>query len=423
MARPSLVLIGLALLAGCSGGGGGDPSTTSSAPSPPPSTPTAQPDMLVATSDGLWRGKATGKGGLIFARPNLNRDDLFMSQGIVYYPREAPPILFDYPNQDIWSVRADGTGDHAVLNTTADEFVKDAQGNIAVYEQGTYTLANGLDHTDYGSLRDGAPLTVLPINERFTGYAFMVGTKAFFNNERQIFSVNADGSGLSTHATVSGPFTLAPSDSFDNTLIYREYDFGTGHGTLKAVPVSGGSPASLDDGQAYVAYAGHVGSRVAYQRCEIDMGDIPPRAGACDVVSVNSDGSGTAVLASHPANEAVQGIIGNQVIIRRNLSSNDHLIAVPVAGGAEKLLMTMTDNEFVDLVAGDVLILRRPSGTWSLDMNGTLKQLGSVAGESGFIEVGNAVCLNKNTAVWCIPLDGKGEAVKIAETGKVVGAL
>ena len=57
MTRNIIALIGLALLVGC-GGGGGDSATPSSAPAP-----TAQPDMLVATSDGLWRGKANGQGG------------------------------------------------------------------------------------------------------------------------------------------------------------------------------------------------------------------------------------------------------------------------------------------------------------------------------------------------------------------------
>jgi hypothetical protein len=93
MTRNIIALIGLALLAGCSGGG--DSSTTSSTSSPPPATPTVQPDMLTATPQGLLRGKANGQGQqLIFARPNLHRDaragDVFISGNLVYYPREAP---------------------------------------------------------------------------------------------------------------------------------------------------------------------------------------------------------------------------------------------------------------------------------------------------------------------------------------------
>lgn len=423
MTRNIVALIGLALLAGCSGGGGGDPATSTSAPTPP-----AQPDMLTATTQGLLRGKANGQGQqLIFSRPNLHQPafsgDLFIGGNLVYYPREAPPIILDYPNQDIWSVRTDGTGDHAVLNTTADEFVKDAAGPVAIYEQNTYTLASGLERTEYGSLHHGTPQALLPIHERFTQYRFMAGTKAFFNNEQQIFSTNTDGSGALTHATAQIRHTLAASDAFNNTLIFREYNFSAGSAVLYAVPVSSGSPTALTAGDAYTSYAGHVGARIIFHACTIDVSDPPPRAGPCDVHSIDSDGSGLAVLASHAANEAVQGIVGDQAIIRRNLSGNDQLIAVPVVGGTERLLMTMTDSEFVQLVVGDRLLVRRPSGSWMLDLLGSLKQIGTVAGDSGFIEIGNAVCLNRGAVAWCMPLDGQGQAVKITDTGRVIGAL
>lgn len=418
-----IILTALLVLTGCSGGGGGsDPAPASSQAVAAP-----DPDILTATPQGLLRGKASGQGQqLVFSRPNLHQQafsgDIFLANGLVYYPREAPPILFDYPNQDIWSVRTDGTQDHAVLNTTADEFVKEAQGALAIYEQGHYSLTQGL-RTEFGSLANGAPLTTLLITEPFTQYRFLFGARAFFNNQQQIFSVNANGSSLSTHATASASTGLAASDVFGNTLIYRESSFETGTATLKSVPISGGGASSLDDGLSYVSYAGHVGSRVVSHRCTIDSSDLPPRAGPCDVVSVDANGSGPAVLASHAANEAVQGIIGNQVIIRRNLSGNDQLVAVPVAGGPERLIMTMTDSEFVQLVIGDRLLVRRPSGSWMLDLNGTLTQFGNIAGDSGFIAVGNAVCLNKGAAAWCMPLDGQGPAVKIADTGKVIGAL
>ena len=417
----------LVSILGCGDGGGATTPLADSrtAPLPPTNpTPAVQPDMVTATPLGLLRGKANGQGQqLIFARPNLHQGDVFLSNGLVYYPREAPSIILDYPNQDIWSVRADGSQDHAVLNTTADEFVLDAQGNVAIYERGVYTIADGLARTDYGSLRDGAPLTVLPITERFTGYRFMVGTKAFFANEHQIYSTNVDGSALSTHATVVAPLTLAAADAIDNTLIFREYNVGTGTSTLKAIPVSGGVSTPLDDGLSYVSYAGHVGSRVVYQQCVIEIDeDGLRRAGPCDVVSVDANGSGRALLASQGANEAVQGLVGSQVIIRRNLAGNDQLIAVPVGGGAERQLMTMTDSEFVQLVIGDRLLMGRPSGSWLLDLNGALIQISNVAG-SGSIVIGNAVCLNRGAAVWCMPLDGSTPAVKIADTGKVIGAL
>ena len=109
MTRNIIALIALALLAGCSGGG--DSSTTSSTPSPPPATPTVQPDMLVATSDGLWRGQANGQGGVVFNRPNMQQAAVLVSGAHVVYSRDG-----DHESQDIWTVRTDGTGDRTLFN-------------------------------------------------------------------------------------------------------------------------------------------------------------------------------------------------------------------------------------------------------------------------------------------------------------------
>ena len=426
--KPSSLLLPLLPLIFVACGSGGDDSPaagTAPQPSPPPA---AQPDMLTATSQGILRGKANGQGQrLILARPNLHQPafsgDVFLANGLVYYPREAPPVLFDYPNQDIWSVNTDGSGDHAVLNTGSDEFVTGVNPSYAIYNRGTYGGPNGRDD-EWWSLRHNAGHALLT-TERFAQYRFLAGDRAVFNTEHQLFSVNLNGSDARTHATADnagGTLMLEASAVADGAVVFREHDFA--RATVKAVPLSGGSVVSLDDGQAYASYADHVGARVVTQRCAIVLNDEGrPVAGPCDVVSVNTDGSGPVTLVSHPANEAVQGIVGNQVMIRRNLSGNDQLIAVPVTGGAERLIMTMTDSEFVQLTTDDLLVIRRPSGTWTLDLNGTLKQIGIVNGEFGFIVVGNAYCLTRSGAPWCMPLDGQGQAVKIAETGRVLGAL
>ena len=420
MTRNIVALIGVALLAGCSGGGGGDPATSTSAP-----TPSAQPDMLVATSDGLWRGKATGNGQLISARPGIEQPGaVFVSEGNVYYHRLQPVQLpAGFELTDIWTVHTDGTDDHALVNTIADETARAAADQWIVYEHDTFP--NGTRVSELRSVRGDTGQQALLATERFTQYRFLSGQRAVFNTEQRLFSSSLNGTDARTHAIVNFPLTLSASGTFDNTLIYREFASGTGRATLKSITVSGGSlPVSLDDGLSYVSYVGHVGSSVVYQRCVIEIDpDDPPRAGACDVDSVNTDGSRRAVLASHSANESVQGFIGDQVIIRRNLSGNDQLIAVPVTGGTEQLLMTMTDSEFVQLIVDDLLIVRRPSGTWTLGMNGTLTKIGSVAGDFGVMAVGDSICLNKGTAVWCMPQDGQGPQVKIVDRGKVVGVL
>lgn len=438
----SLFMIGLMLLTGCSGGG--DESTPASvqseAPTPrslqPPPPPVAQPDILTATNQGLQRGKANGQGQrLIFARTNLHQPaffgEVFLAGGLLYYPRESPPVRLDFPNGDIWSVRTDGTGDHAIRNTGLNEVIADANESYAIYGISDYSIPPTGEPTGLWSMRhDGGAHTFLPVEgyRNFIHYRFLANDRALFdsdsgtldNHDRRIFSVALNGTDTRIHAAVTEPLTVVTEAVIDNTLVYREYDYAKGKGTLKAVPILGGSIVSLDDGQTYVAYAGHIGGRVISHHCAVlQHGD----ASACDVVSVNLDGSAPVVLASHAANEAVQGIAGNQVIIRRNLSGNDQLIAVPVTGGAERLLMTMTDNEFVLLTDDEVMILRRPSGTWTLGLNGTLKQIGTVLMNSGFIIVGNAFCGTVVATAWCMPLDGSSPAVKIADTGRVLGAV
>ena len=383
--------------------------------------------MLTATPQGLLRGKASGQGQhLIFAHPNLHREQLFMSQDLVYYPRYNTPPFVATSDADVWSVGTDGTGDHAILNSRLDEFVVGTNGPFAMVTLFTYSEA-GLEQVDHGTLRAGQPLIRFPITIPFMDFQVMTGTQGYFYTPLQIVAANLDGSGVLTLVNMPTPvttdtqFIAPPLVVVGSTLLFRENDALGRFASLQSIPVSGGAVTALDDGRHYNVYAAHVGDRVVSQICRVDPTSF--RAGPCDVDGVNADGSGLAVLASDPANEAVQGIIGTQAIIRRNLSGNDHLIAVPVAGGPERLLMTMTDSEFVQLVTSDLLIVRRPSGTWTLDLNGTLKQIGNVQADSGFIVVGNALCANKGTAVWCMPLDGQGQAVKIADTGKVVGAL
>ena len=185
-----------------------------------------------------------------------------------------------------------------------------------------------------------------------------------------------------------------------------------------SIPLVGGTRTPLDDDQAYVSLVGLLGGRVVYHRCSVAPGSVGP----CDIVSVQTDGGNKAVLASQPANEAAQGFTTDQVIIRRNLNGHDQLIAVPVTGGPETQLMIMTDNEFVDRTVGDLIILRRPTGSWTLDLSGKLKHIGFIAGLDTFGVVGDRICSDFGQ-VWCMPLDGSGPEVKIATEGKVVGVL
>jgi hypothetical protein len=367
--------------------------------------------MLTATSDGLWRGKATGNGNLIFARPDLQNGTVLVNDGNVYYSRLAPiiPSVAPFPLEDIWTVRTDGTGDRALVNdSNHNEILEGVAGPWVVYKNERYEQGINTTVDPQWSVRSDTGQRTSLFSASF--YCRTVGIRAIFLEVFSYVSVNLDGS--DTRVLAENIIGMCPS-VVDNRIYYT-----TDSGTVTSLPANGGAPLALDNGLTYTSYADHIGSSIIYHRCTLSS-----PVGPCDVVSIHADGTNRVVLASQSANEAVQGVTTNQVIIRRNLSDNDQLVAVPVAGGPEKLLMPMTNSEFVELVTGDLIIVRKPSGTWSLDLNGALKQLGTVALDFNVTAVGNAVCGNTRNAVWCMPLDGAGPQVKIADEGKVVGVL
>ena len=400
MTRNMTALIGFVLLAGCSGGGG-DSSTTSTAPPPP--TPTAQPEMLTVTPQGILRGKANGQGQReILRAPNLHQANLPVDQRHIVYSR-----IGRAGDGDIWTVLTDGTGDHALLNSPNLEFLYNASWPWVIFEDdGVGTKSLNAETQEQFTIGWGG----IPFRVRLTD------ARVIFSDDDYIYSETFTGTDRIVYVAPNQSEHIT-SAIVEDRLVYRRLPFSPSS-NLFSVPILGGATIPLDSGQSYVSFAGSIDTRVVYHRCPFVSGQS---TGPCDVVSVNSDGSSPVVIASHPANEAVQGVTTNQVIIRRNLSGNDHLIAVPVTGGAETFLMTMTDSEFVDTVVEDTIIVRRPSGTWSLNLSGTLKQLNNIAGLDGFVAVGNAIC--SSDPVWCMPLDGSTPAVKIANTGRVVEVL
>lgn len=400
------------VLAGCSDGGGGQAPVSG-----PASQPQAQPDILVATPTGLLRSQVDGQGQRVLTTvPAPNPQQTFVSNGNIYYsrPTQTPG------SADVWTVHTDGTGDHALLNTVDDESVRAVSRPWLIYAKFT---PSGEEHW---SLRlDTLAQFLLDVPVFGNTIQFQNANRVILGGEPQISSITTTGTDRiilasltqqerDQEATLLGPWIVA------DALVYRRVTATQvlNSSNIFAVPLDGGTAVPLDSEQAYTYFAGSIGARVVYQRCTIEPSALP-----CDVASVQNDGTNRVVLAAQPANEATQGVTTNQVIIRRNLNGHDQLIAVPVTGGPEILLMTMTNDEFVDLIVGDLLILRRPSGTWSLTLNGTLTQLTTVAKEDGFRAVGSTLCLNRQQAVWCLPLDGQGSATKITDEGEIVATL
>ena len=398
MTRKIIALIGLALLAGCSGGGG-DSATPSSAPAP-----LAQPDILTATDQGLQRGKANGEEQrLVFARPDLDFLFMALSHGHVFYAQDF----------DIWAVRTDGTEARQIVGTH----------NIGGIEatNGPWLILRTQAVQPSGSIVDD--LRSLDFE---TGTQFQLddpgGTQFRAQNERrlisfsdkQISSITNMGTDRLTYDKRTGPggVFFSPLQIVDNMLIYSR-DTQT-----FMIPLGGGTARLLDEARYDTYSAWSIGDRLIYHR---RLSSGPPEA---DVVSIRTNGTDRIVLTTHPANEAVQGTVGNLVLIRRNLTGHDELFTVPVTGGPERLLMTgLTDSDHIILTTDTHAIVGRPTGVWTVDMGGTLNQISEIDTHFVAMIVGNALCFNHAGAAYCAPLDGSSPAVKIANEGKVVGVL
>ena len=418
---PSLVLVLLLplMLISCSSGGGDDASPSSQSNNPAAAQPT---EFLVASPAGLWRGQATGKGNIVFARPNLQQSiTIVESDGHVVYERETGT------QTDIWTVKADGTGDHALANAPEDEAIEAIKGPWLIYLR---QEPGGSGEAHWSARIDtGVQLGIeRPFEFGVDRVQFQNANRIIITGETLVRSITTTGTdkisypALSDEEIARRPEIIVFSASFlqdDQKLIFvRGSNVGGTTKNVFSIPLVGGTRTPLDDDQAYVSLVGLLGGRVVYHRCSV----TPASTGPCDVVSVQTDGGNKAVLAFQPANEAVQGFTSNQVIIRRNLNGPDQLIAVPVTGGPETPLMIMADNEFVDRTVGDLIILRRPTGTWTLDLNGNLTRLGSTPGLDRFAVVGDRICSDIGE-VKCMPLNGSGPEVRIATNAKIVGVL
>ena len=376
------ITIGLLVLAGCGSGGGGEDALAPQPAARSLNQPGTVADILVATDQGLQRGSTNGQGQrLIFAQPDLYFSAAAISHGHVFYLREG----------DIWAVRTDGTGNRAVVNTPETEFVATTNGPWLIYGQ-YIAQPSGRLLTRYGSANIDTGARFQFDDTDGTYFIRQNDTRLISTHtEEQVSSITNSGTDRLTYdSRTSGGPLLATQQIVGSTLIYsRSTDT---YSRTFMIPLSGGGATQLDEDQYNTFSAWSIGDRVIYHRSEASASQ--PQS---DVVSIRTNGQGRVVLTTDPANEAVQGTVGNHVIIRRN--STDELIAVPVTGGAERSLMTMGNEDFVQLTSDDVIVVSRPSGVWTVDLNGTLKQIGTVLLRFDFTFAGNAVCGNNGNAV------------------------
>ena len=129
----------------------------------------------------------------------------------------------------------------------------------------------------------------------------------------------------------------------------------------------------LGEGSDYELLKGVVDNRVVYNRCVLKvLPNFDVTIDQCNAFSVLSDGRGRVALTATSDVNYVQGIIGQQVIVRRNHGGpTDELFSVPATGGGETPVLTLSfDDEFVMTIIEDRIILQRPTGLWSVQADG-----------------------------------------------------
>lgn len=88
-------------------------------------------------------------------------------------------------------------------------------------------------------------------------------------------------------------------------------------------------------------------------------------------------------------------------------------------------MLTLADpmHEFVEGIVGTRVMLKRPTGLWSLTAEGSgLVQLTTEADDyTG--AAGAFACFARGPALWCVPADGSGPATQVADPGTFVTGL
>jgi hypothetical protein len=340
---------------------------------------------------------------------------VFVSGSTMVYHIFNPPA--DFRARDIWQVQTDGTGARAFASGS----VVDVIGPWVVYQANGTTRALRLDGTGDHVIT----------NEPAT-YHLHVGQRLVFarSTDTQLFSVLLDGTDRRVLTTL--PLDFSVPGALGSQVVFSVYDVTSDTQQIFAVPITGGAVTTLADGQDYNSVAALVGTRLVYQRCPVLTDRV---AGPCDVYSVKSDGTDTVALGTQPAYEAVQGVSGSQVIVRRVGGETDTLYSIPITGGPETFIITLgamgEEFEFVWEFVGDrIILIRQQHGLigklWSVRSDGSeLVQIAENVYTSNAVwATGFFVCFERPIgSLWCVPADGSGPATKVTDHGEFVVGL
>ena len=443
-----LVLLLALILVSCSGGGSEAP--PSLAPQPSAAQPPAPAGLIWSRDHALVRSQTDGSGLVTLADEPAGIGFTMVSGTNVVYT--TPQIPYVVNMEDLWAVQTNGTDRHLVVHDAIHEtHLSDVIGPWVLY-----TYRPGLSFSPpppslASILLTGAASRIIMAatgqGELWHGpnYERQVGGRAVIEFAGNYFSLLPDGTDLRQLTFYSPPphgnesFTalLGIRGVVGNSVIYPTVISPSSptapEGTPKlfAVPVLGGPTAKLGDGPEMEILGAVVRTRAVYHRCVlIALPNFDFTIDQCDVSSVQSDGHGRVALTATRDINYVQGTIGEQVIIRRSQrgGTTDSLFGIPVSGGAETPLLTLSaQNEFVSGIVGDRILVIRATGLWSLKADGSgLVQLTSDPSDWFSGSTGPFACFVRGPSqpdLWCVPADGSGVATHVATGAVFVSGL
>lgn len=444
-----LVLLLPLILVSCSGGGSDAPQTLTAPPGPP--QPPAPADLIYRTEATLARSHTDGSGLVLLTTEPATIGTVVVSDTTIVY--EVPQSQSRTGNipRDIWAVQTDGRDRHLVRRSVVPQwfYLLDVIGPWVLHTDRTgpefsppppsiaSILVNGTAPRIISAAVGSGEVWQVPTYERHVGGRAIVG---FTGNYFSLLPDGTDLRQLTAYPPVFAPFGNVQVSDFlvgvsgvvEESIIYSTVPNPSSldeYPKLSAVPVLGGPMVKLGEGPDYELLKGVVDNRVVYDRCVLMvLPDFNVTFDQCNVFSVRSDGRGRVALTATSDINYVQGIIGEQVIVRRSQrgGTTDHLVSIPVRGGAETPILSLSfTDDFVMAIIENRIILQRPTGLWSVQADGS--ELVQLTTEDHAFEAVHAVgpfaCLNRGAALWCVPVDGSGPATKVTDQGTLVTGL
>jgi hypothetical protein len=441
-----LVLLLPLILVSCSGGSSEAPQSLTVPPGPPP--PPSPAGLLYRTDTTLVRSQTDGSGQVVLAEEAARIETVVVSGATVAYDVPQSPSHTGNIPRDIVTVQLDGKDQHRVRHSAGTEwfYLLDMIGSWVLHTVGgpdffppssiASILVNGTAPRILSAATGSGEVWQVPTYERHVGGRAIIG---FTGNYFSLLPDGTDLRQLTAYPPVFAPFgnvqvrdfLVGVSGVVGESIIYSTIPNPSSleeSPKLFAVPVLGGLTVKLGEGPDYELLKGVVDTRVVYDRCVLlVLPDLNVTLDQCNAFSVRQDGHGRVALTDTHDINWVQGVIGQQVIIRRSHGGpTDELFGIPVTGGVETPILTLSfDDEFVMALVEGRIILQRPTGLWSIQAAGS--ELRQLTTEDHAFEAVNAAgpftCFNRGSALWCVPADGSGPATQVTADGRFVAEL